>query len=228
MLPQSDRRAFVAGPLWLMVMATSLTGVAAEATSAQPTLRRMSETKVAVVDVVRVIRSSKSFRQKIERLRREIENVKRQARKHDEKLRLRIRCILDEMGKLEKGTPAYAELEAKLAAEKMILQIDTDPPLMKFPEFAAQESAIYAAVYGQFRTAVEDYAKRHDIRLVLRHDVASLSVDGFDAACTASLREGVLWANAVDITDAVIELMEVNSEKPTAATSTCGSPLVQR
>jgi hypothetical protein len=184
--------------------------VAAESPK-EPAPPSAAKPQVAVIDVARAMRSSRTLMQELDRIKRGIASLRQRVTEDRE----RLRRMRDELSRLQEGTPAYAEMEAQVAAETLKYQIDPaywcDPP-----DFLGQEGTAYFVAYQQLRAAVADYAKRHDIRLVLRCYPSPNGHKPRSAVMDAIRREGVFWSDTVDITDAVIELMVAEDRSQSA------------
>jgi hypothetical protein len=184
--------------------------VAAESPK-EPAPPSAAKPQVAVIDVARAMWSSRTFMQELDSIKRGMASLRQRVTENRE----RFRRMREELSRLEEGTPAYAELEAQVAAETMKLQMDP-PSSCNPPDFMGQESTAYFLAYQRLREAVADYANRHDIRLVLRCYPSPNGHKPRSAVMDAIRHEGVCWSDTVDITDAVIELMAAEDRSQSA------------
>lgn len=165
--------------------------------------KKQKSLRVALLDVGRVFKEYKEFQTAMDRLKQEIKTYDVDIRTQHE----RLEALKRELRKLVAGSPEFAALEARIAKEFADLQVEKKLHQKKFMD---AEREIYAAGYTKMRKQVEAYARSKKIRLVLKFN--KLRPDPMRSnKIIESLNETVVFEDGLDITDKIIEQINVEA-----------------
>jgi beta-lactamase regulating signal transducer with metallopeptidase domain/Skp family chaperone for outer membrane proteins len=124
--------------------------------------------RVVVVDVTYLIKNHDGFRRSMESMKASVMAATD-----------RVRRQRDEIAKLEgpikeaKGDTERTALEAKISVLQREAQTQVNA---QKEEFLQQEMEIYRATWNEINAAIAQYAKQHDIDLVMRHNMLTDSL----------------------------------------------------
>jgi Skp family chaperone for outer membrane proteins len=161
---------------------------------------------VAVIDLNRIFKESKSFREEMEKMKADVVKAEENFKKEREK----IKSQREELEKLPAGSDDRAEkeeyqskLEAALAASINVQKA----------KFLRQEAALYLKTYQRIETEVAAYAKENGIDVVVRLQT-DLDANKPDSVLQRVNRT-VVWASPeADITSSIIERFDKAKESP--------------
>jgi Skp family chaperone for outer membrane proteins len=182
----------------LVVCGTSFRSATADPTEAKPGAAK--PTRIALVDMAKVFKTSRMFETKRDALKREISESEDSAKSMVAVLQ-QLKMKYDT---LEKGTEERDELEKQLKAKSAEFEKYRRDVSAKFLK---KESKIYLEVYEAATAEVSNHARAHDIDLVIR-----FTSDPLDEEDPQKLLQGmnrqVIYDNGLDITDEIIAAMK--------------------
>lgn len=157
-------------------------------------------TRVALIDMGKIFKISRSFEKKRDSLKAEIEESTTKFKSLQEKLQQ----LKKEHDSADQGSEEKASLERQLktkAAEFEKLRGEEQRRFLK------AEAQIYLEVYEDICTVTSTYAREHEIDLVIRTNSEPLEKDDPTKMLTGMNRI-VIYENSLDITDEIIAAMK--------------------
>jgi Skp family chaperone for outer membrane proteins len=156
-------------------------------------------TRVAIVDMARIFKTSKAFEGARDKLKEKISESEEVAKKM-------LQEITDLAQKLK--TPGLdpdtkKDLTTEVTAKSKEFE---EFKKVKQKEFLTAESKIYLTIYNMVIKEIGDYADAHKIDLVMRY--SSEALDDSDAQLLLQgMNRQVVFQNKLDITDDIIDLL---------------------
>jgi Skp family chaperone for outer membrane proteins len=152
--------------------------------------------QIALVDVAQIFKNHKDFKKKLEQMKKELAEAQARFELED----AQIKVFQERLKTLDVRSAEYLELEEKITTRKSTLQTRISREKRRFVQ---QEAAIYAQTYTEIRDAVEDYARDHDIRLVMRFN--SQPIDETDSKSVMNgVNRNVVFQDGLDITAEIV------------------------
>ena len=173
-------------------------------------------TMVVVIDIPLIFKNHERFKAAINDIKKDIDDYK--AWMTDQQKG--IRAEAEKLEQFRPGTPEYKTQEEAIARKNVDLQMEGAKRQKAFME---AEAKVYYNTYKEIERAVEDFATRNSIQLVLRY-----SSEEIDATKRESIMQGinraVVYQNRLDITDLIAR--RLNEGTPRQA-DTRSNPAVQ-
>jgi len=165
----------------------------------------VQEMGLAVLDVGRVFRDHRKFQERLSALRAEMEEAKQTLTVRQ----VEIEGTQRKLNGLRPGTPEHEQTQLLLARLQTELKLYAERLQQNF---AKREMTLYADVYEDVSSAVEQYARQHKIRLVLRSNEITMNPDNRNSVLGAVNRQ-VVFQQGLDITDVIVQ--QLNAGQPT-------------
>lgn len=167
---------------------------------------------IAVIDISRIFKNHAGFKAQMEGMKKEVEAFEASLRNRGKQ----IEQLRSQLTQFKSGTENYKRVEeqmAKIAAEG---QAQTQ---LKRKDFLEREAKIYYNTYMQVSKAVEQFAQRNSIKLVVRFN--SEPIEGTDRnSVLEGVNRAVVYQQNLNITDFVLQMLNRNvARKPGAATA---------
>jgi Skp family chaperone for outer membrane proteins len=154
---------------------------------------------VALVNLSKIYKQHERFADLSEKMRAEVTAAEQELKGQ----RAAYETQAKELERHKKGTAEYDRLSAELVklAETLNAQVNRQKEA-----FLQQESAIYLEVFEQIEAAIQEYADKRGIKLVLR-----IGDDSRDrtkpAELLKELNKSVIYHQGIDITNGILEMM---------------------
>lgn len=156
-------------------------------------------TRVALVDMAKIFKTSRAFESKRDALKRKIaestETVKTMAAEIQQKKK--------RWETLERGSDERAELEEELKSKVAEFEKFRHGETQRFQKI---ESEIYREVYDLASEEITGYAKSHEIDLVLRFN--SEPIDEDPQKALQGMNRQIVYENGLDITEEIIAALK--------------------
>ncbi len=152
---------------------------------------------VAVLDVSRIFKEHKAFKEQVMQMKGEVDAAEKNLREERDK----IKELADEFQALEAGTPLKDKLEVELAERSSQLKLKMN---LQKNEFMKREAVIYAEVYKGIESIVAAYSRERDISLVLRFNDVEMKESDRESIL-ASVNKAVVFHDGLDITDEILK-----------------------
>ena len=200
-----------------LLCATIVAGMLLVNASAVPTFAQgTTGTSVVVLDVGKVFKEHTRFNQALDVMKEDVSKFE----KYLQDQRTVIQQMVEELKrKYKPGSPEYNAREAEIAKKTSDLQVDTG---LKRKEFMQKEAKLYYNTYTDVTNAVEKFAIKYNIQLVLRFNSEEIKQDD-PKTIIAGVNASVVYHNNRDITKAIIA--EVNRGVGNPVISKGGGPI---
>ncbi len=163
---------------------------------------------VAVVDVSRIFQNHEGFK-------RAMEGMKKEVQQYEDSLRARHQALTkkkEELANFRPGTREYVTRERAIADETAKLSVDTQ---LKKKEFLEREARVYYRIYEEVTRAIQEYASRTGISLVLRYNGQKMNPEDRNSVL-AGVNRAIVYQNNLDITSDIIDRLNRLARKPAA------------
>ena len=158
--------------------------------------------RFAVIDISHIYKNHAGFKSQMEAMKREVEAFEASLRNRGKQ----IEQLRNQLKAYNAGTPPYKQVEeqiAKLAAEG---QAQTQ---LKRKDFLEREAKIYYNTYMEITRAVEQFAERNSISLVVRFNSAPIN-SGDGNSVLEGVNRAVVYQKNLNITDFVLKMLNTN------------------
>ncbi len=184
--PRVPGRPRSSGAALLLALAALLGGLPAA----------QGQTRVAVIDIERVLHEHPRLIQQRDVFRRESEAMQAYIQQE----RARMKKMAERLREYKPGTDAYRQLEKELANADADLTVQMQ---LKQKDVGAREAKIMYQAYMEVVSLVTRYCQRNGISVVLRY--RSKPIDPEDPrSIRAGLLQGVVYHRDLDITDDIL------------------------
>ena len=166
--------------------------------------------QIAVVDVSYIFKQHQGFKQKMEGMKQQMQTIDAQMKgKRDE-----IAQLEQQKTSYTPGSQEFKSLDENIARAKANFSLDTTK-LRK--DFLEREAKIYYETYLEVDQAVQYYATRNNIGLVLRFDGEKVDPN-IREDVLRGINKAVVFQNNIDITPDVLAMLngEAGSSQPPA------------
>jgi len=157
---------------------------------------------VALLDVGRVFKESATFKEEMQVIREELADAQRDFTKQQEALAV----VTAEHKQLTPGSKDYLDLAQAIATDEVKLKTKIARQKARTMH---QEAEAYASHYNLLRQVVDEYAKKHKIRLVLRQNTSEMNPDE-PKSVLGSINRFVIFEDQLDITDDILQIVNSN------------------
>jgi Skp family chaperone for outer membrane proteins len=153
-------------------------------------------TRIALIDMARVFKTSREFERKRDELKEEITAEEETARK----LQNGVTELQRRFDTSEIGTEEHLDLEKALKRKTGEFEAYRQKAQRTFLK---KESAIYLEIYQQVAAEIAKYAENHGIDLVIRFNSEPIKLED-PQKLLESMNRQVVYENRLDITDEII------------------------
>ncbi len=171
---------------------------------------------IAMIDVSYIFKNHIRFKQMMQSLRAEIEEVDAMMKAENDALRQ----MAEQLEREKPGTPNYKALEEQLAKRRADLQVQMG---LRRKEFLSRESKVYYTVYQEIEQVVRYYAMQNNIAAVLRFNGEPVNPDDPDTILREINKPVIYFAQGLDITQVVLDALN-RSAAQTATPVQPGQP----
>ena len=136
--------------------------------------------------------------------KRAMEGMKEEVKQYEETLRARHQALAkkkEELAGFRPGTREYVTRERAIADETAKLSVDTQ---LKKKEFLEREARVYYRIYEEVTRAIQEYATRSGISLVLRYNGQKMNPEDRNSVL-AGVNRAIVYQNNLDITADIID-----------------------
>jgi Skp family chaperone for outer membrane proteins len=173
-----------------------------------------SRYKIAVVDISYVFKEHARFKQQIETMKQKMEALDKQFA--DE--RNAIAKMEEQRNQFKPNAPEWKNLDNEITRKKADFTVRADQEQKTLMQ---EEANMYYQTYLEVQDAIETFARQYDIGLVLR-----FNGDKVDPALRQEIIRGinrpVVYQNSIDITPAVLQMVNRSSGAPPTQQSAAG------
>lgn len=165
----------------------------------QARAQQTSAGSVAVIDISRIFKEHKRFRQSLEDMKKDVEAAESGLRKENDE----IKKLVDQLksGPFTQGSPQYKQQEELIATRNAQLQLKMN---LQKRTFMQQEAKIYYNVYTEIEQEVKYFAQRYGINLVLRYNNIEMNPND-RAKVLAGVNRAIVYQNNIDITNDILK-----------------------
>jgi outer membrane protein len=157
-------------------------------------------TNVAVIDVPFIFKNYSRFKADIEKIKTDIDAFKDLVTDQQK----RLRAEMEKLEQFKPGTREYEQQEEAIARMKMEFQLEG---AKRQKEFMDREAEVYFNAYRQIEAAVQEFAARNRIGLVLRY-----SAEEMDPTKRETIMQGinriVIYQDRLNITQYIVDMLE--------------------
>ena len=186
------------GIVTLLAVATALSSTQVFAQNRRPVAAPKGP--VAVVDVSYLFKNHRTFKAKMDQMKKEVQAFENSLRSVGEGLAK----DKERLKEYKPGSPNYSQLEQQLADKATRMQVQTQ---QKKREFLEREARVYFETYQHVRTVIQNYADQKGISLVLRFTSDPIQPDD-RGSVLAGVNRGVVYQRGVDITPEILSLLD--------------------
>ena len=158
--------------------------------------------RIAVIDISQIFKNHTGFKQQMEAMKKEVEAFEASLRnrgKQIEQLRAQLQTY-------KAGTPNYKQTEAQMAKVAAEGQAETQ---LKRKDFLEREAKIYYNTYMQISKAVDSFAERNGISLVVRFNSAPINSEDRNSVLEG-VNRAVVYQKNLNITNLVLRMLNGN------------------
>ena len=167
--------------------------------------------QIAVVDVSYIFKEHQGFKQKMEGMKQQMQSIDSQMKgKRDEIAQLEQR-----KASYTPGSQEFRNLDETIARAKADFSLETTK-LRK--DFLEREAKIYYETYLEVDRAVQSYAQRNNLGLVLRFDGERVDPN-IREDVLRGINKAVVFQNSIDITPDVLGLLNREGVPPADSSS---------
>ena len=158
--------------------------------------------KIAVIDMGKVFDSYGWFKSETERMNKTVATAE-DSLKQEHKSILKLQ---EQLSTYSPGTPAYKQLDEKIAADKAAFKLKMD---RQRKDIQSQTTNRVHRAYTDIEAAVKDYARTKQLALVLKYrsEAADSSKPILPRQMKQDLSNPIIFQNSIDITDDVIAML---------------------
>lgn len=182
----------------LVVSGTTLRSATADPTGAKRDAAQ--PTRIALVDMAKVFKSSRLFETRRDVLKREIMESEETAKS----MLVALQQMKKRYDALDKGAEERDELEKQLKIKFTELETYRKDESARFLK---KESEIYLEVYDVVSSEVANHARAHGIDLVIRFNIEPIK-DEDPKKLLQNMNRQVIYENGLDITDEIIAALK--------------------
>jgi len=185
----------------------SLLALAAILGSAGPSARADETLPVAILNMDRIFKTHKPFTDKLVPIKEAVQEIEKKAQVRQ----IELETVVTQLRQAQPGSPEAQRLQQQAGK----LQQDLQQFVAKEREqLQKREAGVFLEFYRQVDDEVKTYAKENGIKLVIRHQDASLDEKQPPAEIFKSLNRGIIYEEGLDITDDILKALE--ARKPAA------------
>ncbi len=189
--------------LLFVCAATAALSITANAQQPNPAGANATKHGVAVVDISYIFKKHDRFRNTMESMKKEMETIEGDLKADKE----RVDQKAEQRNQYNAGTAEFKKLDEEVARMTADFQLKMGR-LRK--DFLEREAKVYYATYLEVVNAVDQYAKRRDIGLVIRFN--GEQVDGNKREdVLREINKPVVWQDQIDITPDVLAILNRDS-----------------
>lgn len=171
-------------------------------------------TNVAILDVGKVFKEHARFTQSMDIMKEDVKKFEGYLREENAKMKK----MVDQLKEYAKTSNEYNDLEAKIAKRTSDLQVETQ---LKRREFMQREAKLYFNTYTELTNAVQQFAEKYGVQLVLRFSSEPIKED--DAkSILQGVNATVVYHSKRDITNLIVE--KLNGGRPKGGVSNRNVP----
>ena len=153
---------------------------------------------VALLDVGYIFKNHPGFQQQMESMKAQVAQIEQSLKQQQ----TQIQTSAQQMSAYKPGSPKYKQIEEQTAKQLADLKVKTQ---LQRKEIMENEAKIYLATYKRVHAAIQAYAKKNRIDLVLRYDREAASGDSADPRGTLKIiNRPIVYHDALDISDAIL------------------------
>jgi Skp family chaperone for outer membrane proteins len=176
-----------------LVLGTTGTAPAQNSASSGPT-------RVAVVDVAKILKEHPAIQAEVKRIEKELEAYDAELKQKREELR----ALVENLKTLTAGTPDYTRQEERIAELDSKLRLEMR---RKQQELVEAEARIYYDNYQQIAAAVKRIAEYNKIDLVIRYNSEQMDINNQETVIRGVMKNVVYHSSALDITKVTMDLL---------------------
>ncbi|MGL4513516.1 MAG: OmpH family outer membrane protein [Lacipirellulaceae bacterium] len=184
---------------FLAAAAALVVALAPSAFAQSPASANAQKFGVAVIDINYIFKNHQKFRTAMDGMKGDFTAVDTALKAKQEEI---VRSEQQLQG-LKAGSPDFEQLDNQLLQMKAALQVEVT---QKRKELVEQEATIYFDTYVEVSKAIEYYAQRQGLGLVLRFNGDEADPHNRDSILRA-INKAVHYQNQVDITPDVLALL---------------------
>jgi Skp family chaperone for outer membrane proteins len=154
---------------------------------------------IAVVDVAYIFKNHRGHQQLINSMKTEMTNTEAELKSDSEK----IRQMEEQRNTFQVGSKEYKDLDEELARNVAEFKLKMDRLRKGFME---REAEMYYKVYGDISGIIANYARQHDIGLVLRYNGDKADPNRREDVLR-DINKTVVFQNQIDITPDILALV---------------------
>jgi Skp family chaperone for outer membrane proteins len=174
-----------------------------------------TSTSVAVIDIPQIFKKHIRFQQAISDIKKDIDAYQELLKQEQQKIRVEA----EKASQFNPGTPEYKQIEEGVARMRVEQQLEA---ARRQKEFMEREAKAYFSAYKDVEAAVQEFALRNRVNLVLRY-----SGEDMDPTKRESIMQGinrfVVYQDRLNITEIILE--QVNRGSLTKRPTGGGPPL---
>ncbi|MDX1962815.1 MAG: OmpH family outer membrane protein [Pirellulales bacterium] len=176
---------------------------------------------IAVIDVSVIFKDHVRFKQAIEQMKTEVEQVENSLKADYENMKK----MAEQIKAMNPGSPEFKKLETDFAKADLDFKFKR---AQSSKDFAEREGKLYYAIYLEIDQVVKEIAIRNNIALVLRHH--SDKIDSNDRTeILRGISKPIVYVNpALDITQHVLNVLNRGAVQPATTPATAQVPGVAR
>ena len=178
-------------------------------TQAAPTIR------VAVVDVGEIFKKHKKFKEKMDKMKEEVLAAENKLKQERDQIASRV----EQLKGLNVGTPDYRKLEAEVAKAQGDFNVNAQ---LQKKDFMEREAKVYLEVYQEIEANVKAFAQHYQIDIVHRFDGEPIDPTDRNRILGGITKPIVYYSNSIDITKAIIKMIDPSADAVAAAPSAGG------
>jgi Skp family chaperone for outer membrane proteins len=158
--------------------------------------------KIAVIDMGKVFDSYGWFKSETERMNKTVAAAETSLKQEHQS----ILKLQEELGTYNPGTPAYKQLDERIAGEKATFKLKMD---RQRKEIQSKTTDRVHRAYTDIEAAVKDYARTKQLGLVLKYrsEVVDPSKPKLPGDVKRDLANPIIFQNSIDITNDVIAML---------------------
>ncbi len=166
-----------------------------------PAFAQSAGTSVVVLDVGKVFKEHRRFKQKMETMKGDVTNFENYLKSQ----RTKVQNMVTELKeKFKTGTPGYAAQEKQIAKISSDMEVETR---LKRKEFVQHEAKIFYDTYQEITSAVAQFATKYKIDLVLRFNSEPINPDNPQQILAGVNQNIVYHSKPRDVTVQIIEML---------------------
>ena len=159
--------------------------------------KEAADSDIALLDVSRVFKEHKQFREQLEEMKQEVTAAEAALREDAAK----VKELQAEAETLDPSEPLKQRLEDEIIERQLRIKLSMESQKKAFMN---REAKIYLNLYQEVETAVADYSRAHGVKLVLRFSDQSLDEHSTRQEVLAAVNRAVVFQDGIDITDAIV------------------------